>query len=161
MIDAATTEHDVKIVLRRFHEIVDTKRDGTTKEDLFDAAWAFCCLGGLYTSLGEPLLAEWSYLESIRLFDKNDMATNAATLSVSLAKLLAAQGRLVDAETQLKQNVEYLMKQWGINSNQVYSAEEELKHFQRTGEIINACQHVWCRACDVDDYGVGFDAEGR
>lgn len=161
MIDVATTEHDIKIVLRRFHEIVDAKRDGTTREDLFDAAWAFSCLGGLYISIGELLLAEWAYLESIRLFDKNGMAANAATLSVSLANLLAVQGRLADAEAQLQANVEYLKNRWGNSSSQVLSAEEELKHFQKTGEIINACRHLWCKACGVDDYGVGFDAEGR
>ncbi|HEY9788206.1 MAG TPA: hypothetical protein V6D17_22650 [Candidatus Obscuribacterales bacterium] len=161
MIDAATTEHEIKIVLRRFHEIIEAKSDSDNREDIFDAAWAFCCLAGLYNNLYEPVLAEWSYLESIRLFEKNGMVLNAATLCVSLSKFFAAQGRFADAEIQLARNVAYLRKHWGGDSNQVHSAEEELKHFQLTREIINACQHVWCRACNVDDYGVGLDAEGR
>lgn len=36
-------------------------------------------------------------------------------------------------------------------------ALEELVHFQKTGEFIQAFDHNWCKACGVDEYGVGFE----
>jgi hypothetical protein len=42
----------------------------------------------------------------------------------------------------------------------VLAAEEELRHFQLTGEMIEAFRHRWCKACKIDDFGVGFDFEG-
>lgn len=161
MFGAATTNDDLEITLRQFQMIVAANKDSNNRSDLFDAAWAMSCVADLYSRLHEPFLAERTYLESIKLFDRNDMAVHSATLSVALAKFLLEQGRTADAEAQLKNNIGYVAKYWGVSNRHVLSAKEELRHFQLTREIIEAFQHRWCKACNVDEYGVGFDAEGR
>src|SRR5579885_1479058 len=159
MYCAASTKSEIEIVLRRFKEIFEGKRNGTSRDDQFDAAWALSGIAGLYTRLCEPYLAEQAYIKAITLFDRHGMAANAATVSVSLAKFYAEQGRRSDAEAMLKQNIVYLIRYWGTGNRRVFAAEEELMHLQLTGEIIEASKHRWCKACNIDDYGVGFDFE--
>ena len=48
---------------------------------------------------------------------------------------------------------------WGEESDHVKAAQEELVHFEKTGEFIEAIYHQWCKACGVDEYGVGFDLD--
>ncbi len=159
MYCAAATKSEMEIVLRRFQEIFDGTRISAKREDQFDAAWAMSCKAGLYAKLCEPYLAQQAYLKAITLFDQNGMAINAATLCFALARFFWEQGRTADAETMLKQNIVYLIRHWGAGNRHVLSAEEELTHFQLTGQIIEARRHRWCKACNVDDYGVGFDFE--
>ncbi|MBL0184920.1 MAG: tetratricopeptide repeat protein [Candidatus Obscuribacter sp.] len=60
-----------------------------------------------------PYLAEQTYREAIKLFDKNGMAMNAATICVALARFFWEQGRMDEAEAVLKQNIVYLIRHWG------------------------------------------------
>lgn len=157
MLGAATTKNDLEIALRQFQIIINAYKNSSSRDELFDAAWAMSCAAGLYLRLNEPFLAERTYVESIRLFDKNRMAGNSAVLCVALAKMLVQLGRTAEAEEQLRDNVRYLAKFWGETNHYVVSANEELRHFQQTGEIIEAARHLWCKPCGVDKYGVGFD----
>lgn len=159
MFCVASTKRELEIVLRRYKEVVEATRNSMKREDQFDEAWAQSCIGDLYARLYEPFLAEQSYRESISLFDKHGMVLNAAVISFALAMFFAEQRRLEDAEVMLRQNIAYLVKYWGVGNHYVLDAEEELKHFQLTGQVIEACRHKWCKACGVDVYGVGFDFE--
>lgn len=159
MYCAASSKDEIEMVLRRFKEIYEGTRNSTNRDHQFDAAWALSGMAGLYASLSEPYLAEQAYVKAITLFDKYGMAANAATLCVALAKFFAQQKRTSDAEAMLKQNIVYLIRYWGTGNRRALAAEEELMHFQLTGEIIQASKHHWCKACNIDDYGVGFDFE--
>jgi hypothetical protein len=157
MLGAANTKDELEIVRKRFQALVDAKRGSTARDDRFDVAWSMSCLASIYKRLEMPTLAEESYLAAIRLFDENDMPGNSAGIAQALAALYLELERVKDSEDQLKENVRYTTKQWGAANHHVLSAQEELKHFQKTGEIIEASQHRWCKACGVDEYGVGFD----
>ncbi|MFN8552530.1 MAG: hypothetical protein U0103_13730 [Candidatus Obscuribacterales bacterium] len=159
MYRVASSKSEIEIVLRRFKEIFDATKNSAKRDERFDGAWALSCMAGLYAKLCEPYLAEQAYRESIRSFDKNGMAMNSATVCVALATFFWEQGRIDEAEAALKQNVAYLIRHWGTGHTRVLAAEEELMHFQLTEEIIEASRHHWCKACNVDDYGVGFDFE--
>jgi len=159
MYCVASSKSEIEIVLRRFKEIFDATKHSAKRDDQFDAAWALSCTAGLYARLCEPYLAEQSYREAIKLFDKNGMAMNAATLCVALATFFWEQGKLDETEAMLKQNIAYLIRHWGTGNQHVLAAEEELMHFQLTEQIIEASLHHWCKACNVDDFGVGFDFE--
>lgn len=159
MYCAASSKSELEIVLRRFSEIFEGTRNSAKQDERFDAAWAMSCMAGLYARLYEPYLAEQTYREAIKLFDKNGMAMNAATICVALGRFFWEQGRMDEAEAMLKQNIVYLIRHWGTGNHHVLAAEEELMHFQLTGEIIEAFRHHWCKACNVDDYNVGFDFE--
>lgn len=150
MIGAARTKDEFEIVLRRFQEIIKANKDSTDSVDLFDAAWAMSCAGGLYLRLNEPFLAERTYVEAIKLFDMNNMPDNAATICVALAQLLVQQGRRSEAEAQLKDNIQYLVKYWPETSHWVVSAKEELRHFQQTGKFVRATNRLWFIPCGVD-----------
>jgi hypothetical protein len=160
MYCAASSKSEMEIVLRRFKEMVDSTKDSDKPDDRFDAAWATSCMAGLYARLHEPYLAEQSYLEAIQLFDKAGMAINAATICVALGSFFWEIGRNDEVEAMLKQNIIYLIRYWGTGNHHVLAAEEELRHFQLTGEMIEAFRHRWCKACKIDDFGVGFDFEG-
>ena len=157
MLGAAESKEELELVRRRFQAVVDAKRDSTARDDRFDIAWSMSCLASVYDRLKMPTLAEESYLSAIRLFDENDMPGNSAGLSTALAALYLELERPKDAEDQLKENVRYTSKQWGVGHYHVLSAQEELQHFQKTGEMIKAFQHRWCKPCGVDEYGLGFD----
>ncbi len=157
MIEAAETKDDLEIARKSFQSVVDENRGSTNRDNRFDVAWSMSCLAGIYVRLEQITLAEQAYLAAIRLFDENDMATNSACLSVALAGLYLKLERTEDAEDQLKANVFYEVKSWGVGSNHAIAAQEELVHFQKTGEIIKAFEHRWCKHCGVDDYGVGFE----
>ncbi len=157
MLGAATTRDELEIVRKRFQAVVEAKRDSITRDDRFDLAWSMSCLASIYTRLEMPTLAEESYLCAIKLFDENDMAGNSAGIAKALAALYVEIGRMDDAEHQLRENVRYTTKQWGAHNHHAQNAEEELKHFQKTGQMIEACQHRWCKPCGVDEYRVGFD----
>lgn len=159
MLEAATTRDELEIVLRRFQEVIYANKDSADQSGLFDAAWAASCAAGLYLRLNEFFLAERTYMEAIKLFDENNMAANSAVLSITLAEIFLRQGRVTEAETQLKENIKYTAKYWGEPSHYVNSAKEELRHFQQTGEIIEAINHIWCKPCGVDKYSVGFDED--
>lgn len=159
MLGAAQTKQELDIVRMRFQAVVDAKRGSTARDDRFDVAWSMSCLAGIYKRLEMPTLAEESYLAAIRLFDENDMPGNSAGMTVAVAALYVEQGRVSDAERQLKDNICYETKQWGADNRHVVNAQEELAHFQNTGEMIRAAQHRWCKACGVDKYRVGFDQE--
>ena len=156
MLGAAETKEELELVRTRFQAVVDAKRASTTRDDRFDVAWSMSCLASIYERLKMPTLAEESYLAAIKLFDENDMPGNSAGISTALAALYLELGRTKDAEDQLKENARYTSKQWG-SGHHVQSAQEELRHFQKTGEMIQASQHRWCKSCGVDEYGVGFD----
>jgi hypothetical protein len=157
MLGAAKTKQELEIVRKRFQAVVEHKRGSSSRDDRFDVAWSMSCLAGIYKRLQMPALAEESYLAAIRLFDENDMPGNSAGIAVELAALYVEQGRVSDAEGQLKDNISYETKHWGADNRHVVNAQEELTHFQNTGEIIRAAQHRWCKACGVDKYRVGFD----
>ncbi len=157
MIGAAETKDDLEIARKSFQSVVDESRGSNNRDDRFDVAWSMSCLAGIYVRLEQITLGEQAYLSAIRLFDENDMATNSACLSVALARLYLQLGKMKDAEDQLKANVFYEAKSWGVGSNHAIAAEEELVHFQKTGEIIKAFEHRWCEPCGMDDYGVGFE----
>lgn len=159
MFCVASSKNELEIMLRRFQGVIDATKDSAEREDIFDNAWATSCVAGLYARLHEPYLAEQTYVEAIRKFHKNEMALNAATICVALANLYEELGNLGAAEFMLEQNIKHLIKRWGAGSRHVMAAEEELKHFQLTGQIIEASKHHWCKACEIDDYGVGFDFE--
>lgn len=159
MYCVASDKREIEIVLRRFKEIFDATKSSDKREDKFDAAWSLSCMAGLYERLCEPFLAERCYIDAISLFERNEMSLNAATICVALARFLWEQGKTVNAEAMLKMNIVYLIQHWGTGNRHVLAAEEELMHFQLTGQIIEAHLHHWCRACNVDDYGVGFDFE--
>ena len=157
MLGAANTKDELEIVRMRFQAVVDAKRESTTRDDRFDVAWSMSCLASVYKRLEMLGLAEESCLAAMRLFDENDMPGNSAGITQALAALYLELGRTKDAEHQLSENVRYTLKQWGEGNHHVLSAQEELKHFQLTGEMIQASQHRWCKQCGVDEYGVGFD----
>lgn len=157
MLEAAETEDELEIARKCFHAVIDENRGSASRDDRFDVAWSMSCLAGIYVRLEQITLAEQAYLSAIRLFDENDMATQSAWLSVALAKLYVGLGRVDDAELQMKACVGYEIKDWGAGSNHAIGAEEEFVHFQNTGEIIQAFEHRWCKACGVDEYGIGFE----
>jgi tetratricopeptide (TPR) repeat protein len=157
ILEAAETRADLEIARKSFQAIVDEKRGCTSREDRFDVAWSMSCLAGIYVRLEQPRLAEQFYLAAIRLFYENDMAAHSACLSVALATMYVELERAQDAEEQLKENVRYQAKEWDEGSRQSKAAEEELLHFQKTGEIIQAFEHRYCEPCGVDDYGIGFE----
>jgi ATP/maltotriose-dependent transcriptional regulator MalT len=157
MLEAADTEEGLEIARKSFQAVVDENRGSTSRDDRFDVAWSMSCLAGIYVRLELITLAEQAYLTAIRLFDENDMAAQSAWLSVVLAKLYVGLGRVDDAESQMKTYVGYETRDWGTGSDHAMGAEEELVHFQKTGEIIQAFEHRWCKPCGVDEYGVGFD----
>ena len=159
MYCVASSKNEIEIVLRRFKEIFDATKDSGKRDERFDAAWALSCTAGLYARLCEPYLAEQAYREAIKLFDKSGMAMNAATLCVAIATFFWEQGQRDEAEAMLKQNIGYLIRHWGTGNQHVLAAEEELMHFQLTEQIIEVSRHHWCKACNVDDYGIGFDFE--
>ena len=159
MVCAAQTQSEVEIVLRRFQEIIKATRNSSYGQDLFDGAWALACSAGLYSRLGEPQLAEQAYREAIELVDANDMSYNASAIRLGLAKFLAMCGRYDDAEDTLRQSLLSLIKVWGVADHRVFAAEEELMHFQLTGEVIEAYRHGMCQACGIGDYGPGFGQE--
>ncbi|HMW92439.1 MAG TPA: hypothetical protein PKN86_01215 [Candidatus Obscuribacter sp.] len=163
MLGAAETEEDLEIARKSFQAVVDESRDSESRDERFDVAWSMSCLAGIYVRLEQMTLAEQAYLTAIRLFDENDMAAHSACLSVALAKLYAEIGRAKDAHIQMKEYVHYETKDWGEGSEQAKDAQEELAHFECTGEFIQAFDHRWCKACGVDRYGVGFelDEDGR
>lgn len=159
MYCVASDKREIEIVLRRFKEIHDATKSSDKRNDRFDAAWSLSCMAGLYARLCEPYLAERCYIDAISLFEANEMALNAATICVALARFLWEQHKIDHAEAMLKMNIVYLVRHWGTGNLHVLAAEEELLHFQLTGQIIEASRHHWCKACNVDDYGVGFDFE--
>lgn len=159
MLEAAETKEDLEIVRRNFQAVVDDKRGSMDRGDRFDEAWSTSCLAGIYVRLEQPLLAEQSYLTAIRLFDDNDMAAHSSCLSVVLAKLYAGQGRIAEAEIQMKAYVSFETKDWGVGSEHAMGAHEELVHFQNTGQFIQAFEHKWCKPCGIDVFGVGFDED--
>lgn len=159
MFCVATSKNELEIVLRRFKEIAEGTKNSARREDQFDEAWATSCIADLYARLHEPFLAERSYREAIRLFEQYGMYLNAAVVSVAFGVFLQEIGRLEDTEEMLNQNIRLLVKYWGVGHHNVLSAEEELKHFQLTGNYIEAFRHAWCKDCNVDKYGVGFDFE--
>lgn len=157
MLGTASTKKELKIVLRRFQEIIKGKKDATSRDDLFDLGWAISCTGDIYRWLNKPLLAEQAYTQSIELFDKITMPGNSAMICFTLAKMLVKLGRNAEAEEQLKDNAIYTARWRGESHHYTVSAREELTHFQQTGQIVEAVNHLWCRHCGVDKYGVGFD----
>jgi tetratricopeptide (TPR) repeat protein len=157
MLGTASTRDELEMVRKRFQAVVDAKRASTARDDRFDVAWCMSCLASIYKRLEMQGLAEESYLAAIRLFDENGMPGNSAGITQALAALYVELGRTTEAERQLEENVRYTAKQWGDGNHHVLSAQEELKHFQLTGEMIKAFQHRWCKPCGVDEYGVGFD----
>jgi fructose-specific component phosphotransferase system IIB-like protein len=157
MLGAAKTKDELEIVRKRFQAVIDAKRGSAAHDDRFDVAWSMSCLADIYRRLEMPTLAQESYLAAIRLFDENDMPGNSAGMSVALAALYIELERTEDAGCQLKENIRYQSKQWGGGSRQVADAKEELAHFQKTGKMIQAFEHRWCKPCGVDEYGVGFD----
>lgn len=159
MYCVASSKNEIEIVLRRFKEIFDATKNSGKRDERFDAAWALSCMAGLYARLCEPYLAEQAYREAIMLLDNNGMAMNAATLCSALATFLWEQGQLDEAEGWLIQKIVYQIRHWGTGNQHVLAAEEELTHYQLTGQIIEASRHHWCKACNIDDYGVGFDFE--
>lgn len=161
MVCAAQTQSEVEIVLRRFQEIIEATRNSSYGHDLFDGAWALACSAGLHSRLGEPQLAEQAYREAIELFDENDMSFNASAIRLALARFLTQRGRYDEAEDTLNQNMLNLIKNWGVADHRVFSAEEELKHFQLTGEVIEAYRHGICQACGIGDYGADFSQEDK
>jgi len=161
MVCAAQTQSEMEIVLRRFQEIIEATSNSTYGQDLFDGAWALACSAGLYSRLGEPQLAEQAYQEAIELFDTNDMTFNASAIRLALARFLAQRGRYDDAEDTLRQSLISLVRVWGVEDHRVFSAEEELRHFQLTGEVIEAYRHGMCQACGIGDHGADFGQEGR
>ena len=161
MLCAAKTNKQMDKALRKFQALYDANKDSTVRDDLFDAAWAMSCLSGLYSRLNKPGLAEQAYRKSINLFDEIDMPLYSATLCEALAEFLADHGRNAEAEAFLKQEIVHLVKCWGPGYHYVVWAEEELKHFQLTGKIINASNHKWCQPCNVDPYHLGFDDDRK
>jgi len=159
MFCVASTKRELEIVLQRFTEIFEGTKNSANRDDRFDAAWARSCMAGLYVRLNEPYLAELTYREAIERFDQDGMSNSSATFSVALAAFLMEQGRQTDAEAMLEQNIVYLIRYWRTGNRHVISAEEELMHFQRTGQMIEAVMHDWCRACNIDHFGIGFDFE--
>jgi len=159
MVSAAATRDDLEIVLKRFLEIAKVTKDSMYGQDMFDRAWALSCMAGIYARLKEPLLAERAYRAAVELFDANDMSFNASVMRLSLANFLAQRGRYEDAEDTLRQNMLCLIRDWGVADHRVFSADEELRHFQLTGEVIEACRHNWCQACDIGNFGSDFDQQ--
>ncbi len=159
MFAVASTKKEIEIVLRRFGEVIEGTAGSAIRDDQFAGAWARGCTAELYARLCEPELAEFFYREAIKSFEQHEMFMNAAIICVALATFYWEQGKLAQAEQLLTQNVNYLIRFWGAGNHHVFSAEEELKHFQLTGQLIQAHNHHWCKACGVDDYGVGFDFE--
>jgi len=157
MLEAAETEDDLEIARKSFQAVVDENRGSASRDDRFDVAWSMSCLAGIYVRLEQLALAELAYLSAIRLFDENDMAAHSAWLSVALAKLYVRLGRLDDAGRHMEAYVAYETKDWGAESDHAMGALEELVHFQKTGEFIQAFDHNWCKACGVDEYGVAFE----
>ena len=86
MYCAASSKNEIEIVLRRFKEIFDSTKDSGKPDDQFDAAWATVMYRWFVRKLREPYLAEQTYREAIKLFDKSGMAINAATICVALGK---------------------------------------------------------------------------
>jgi len=161
MVCAANTQSDLEIVLRRFQEIIEATQNSSYGQDLFDGAWAMSCSAGIYSRLGELQLAERAYRGAIELFEANDMSFNASAIRLALARFLAQRGRYDDAEDTLKQNMLCLIQVWGVADHRVFSAEEELGHFQLTGEVIEAYRHGMCQACGIGDYGADSGQEDR
>ena len=75
-------------------------------------------------------MAEYYYKKSVKVFDENEMPMNAAAICKTLALLFVDQERLEEAEQQLKENVRYLIKQWGKESHHVLKGQKELQDFQ-------------------------------
>lgn len=159
MVEAAETEEELEIARKSFQAVVDDSRGSQNRDDKFDVAWSMSCLAGIYVRLEQIALAEQAYLAAIRLFDENDMSAHSAWLSVALAKLYVKLGRAQEAHSHMKAYVVYEIKGWGEGSNHAKGAQEELVHFEKTGEFVQAFNHKWCKACGVDDYGVGFDLD--
>ena len=159
MVEAAETEEELEIARKSFQAVVDESRGGQNRDDKFDVAWSMSCLAGIYVRLEQIALAEQAYLAAIRLFDENDMSAHSAWLSVALAKLYVKLGRAQEAHSHMKAYVVYETKDWGEESDHVKAAQEELVHFEMTGEFIEAIYHQWCKPCGVDEYGVGFDLD--
>lgn len=161
MLNVASTKYELEIVLSRFTEIFECTQNSSDREDRFNAAWAKACIGDLYTRLHKPLLAELAFKDAISTFEAEGMALNAATVSAALARFYSQMRRQDDAEAMLKNNVVHLIRYWGPGNQHVTSAEQELTHFQLTGEMIEAAKHRWCKACNIDEYGAGFDFEDK
>lgn len=159
MYCVASDKREIEIVLRRFKEIHDGTKHSDKRDEKFDAAWSLSCMAGLYARLCEPFLAERCYIDALSLFETNEMSLNAATICVALARFLWEQGKIDNAEAMLRMNIVYLVRHWGTGNQHVLDAEEEFLHFQNTGQMIGAHLHHWCKACNIDDYGVGFDFE--
>ncbi|HMW90731.1 MAG TPA: hypothetical protein PKN86_09330 [Candidatus Obscuribacter sp.] len=159
MLEAAETQEDLEIARKSFQAVVDENRGSQSRDDRFDVAWSMSCLAGIYVRLKQITLAEQAYLAAIRLFDENDMAVHSAWLSVALAKLYVELGRAQEAHIHMKAYVAFETREWGEGSDHALCAQEELVHFEKTGEFIQAIDHRWCAACGVDDYGVGFDLD--
>lgn len=157
MLEAAETDEDLELARKSFQLVIDENRGSKNRDDRFDVAWSMSCLASVYVRLKQITLAEHAYLTAIRLFDENNMTINSAGLSMALAKLYVGLRRLDDAEQQLKAYVVYETKDWGVGSDHAVAAQEELVHFQKTGKVIQAFEHRWCKPCSVDEYGVGFD----
>jgi hypothetical protein len=159
MVCAASSQREMLIVLRRFKEVFDSAKDSDNEDNQFDAAWAASCMAGLYARLQEPELAEQTYLKSIELFAGLRMALNAATMSKVLATFYSKQERRDNAEAMMKQNLVYVSSYWPAGNYHVRSAEQELKHFQLTGKVIEAVSHQWCEVCNAEGNSVGLDEE--
>lgn len=157
MLEAAETDEDLELARKSFQLVVDENSGSKNRDDRFDVAWSMSCLASVYVRLKQITLAEQAYLTAIRLFDENNMTANYAGLSMALAKLYVELGRLDDAESQMKAYVGFETKDWGAGSEEAMGAEEELVHFQKTGEVIRVFEHSLCKPCGVDEYGVGFD----
>ena len=151
MLEVASTDEELEIVLRRFQAVYDANKDSTDRDDLFDAAWAMSGLAGLYARLHEPFLAEHAYLESIKRFEAIDMPLNAAAICEALAQFLDTQGRTAEAQAQLRDEITYLSI-LGSPDELVLWVEEELDHYRLTGELVEACNYRWYLPCDVDGY---------
>ena len=161
MISAAQSSDELEMVLRRFLEIIRAKRCSKASADAFDVAWAMTCAAQVYLRLNEAFLAEQMYVEAIEQFAKNKMTALSAELCIVLAHLFVEQGRMSQAEALLEHSAHYIASYWGKGHYYVSLAQEELHHFRQTGEMIRATQHIWCKPCGVDRFGVGFNEDSN
>ena len=130
MLESAKTKEELSIVRKRYRELIDANENSTDRDDRFDLGWGLSCLAGIENQLGELEMAEYYYKKSVKVFDENKMPMNAATICKTLALLFVDQERLEEAEQQLKENVRYLIDQWGEDSRHVLKGQKELQDFQ-------------------------------
>jgi len=159
MHSVASTKKELNIVLTRFGEVYKCLHKSQDPKERFEAAWAMACIGDLYARLNEPYEAESAYKKSIALFEKEGHLLNCAMVCLETAAFFRKVLLAVEAEDMLKRRIVYRIRRLGAGHPDVLAAGEELIHFQRTDEIINAATHRWCKACNIDDYGIGFDLE--